>query len=116
LEWYVTEEFLFPRRVSILIKLAIEQVAAETGVDHRFILAVILQESAGCVRVPTTGGANPNPGLMQSHAGSNTCNNGNGLITNPCPQATITGMVTDGVAGTTSGWGLADCINDSDWW
>lgn len=30
---------------------AIEEVAAETNVDHRFILAVILQESGGCVRV-----------------------------------------------------------------
>jgi hypothetical protein len=30
---------------------AVEQVAAETKVDHRFILAVILQESGGCVRV-----------------------------------------------------------------
>jgi hypothetical protein len=65
--------------------------------------------------VNTTGGAFPNPGLMQSHDGSNTCNN-NKVITNPCPQATITGMVTDGVAGTTTGWGLADCINDSNWW
>jgi len=76
---------------------------------------VILQESGGCVRVPTTGGAFPNPGLMQSHDGPNSCNNNNGVI-NPCSQATITGMVTDGVAGTTTGWGLADCINDSGWW
>jgi hypothetical protein len=30
---------------------SIEQVAAETHVDHRFILAVIIQESGGCVRV-----------------------------------------------------------------
>jgi hypothetical protein len=30
---------------------SIEQVAAETGVDHRFILAIMMQESKGCVRV-----------------------------------------------------------------
>lgn len=30
---------------------AIQQVAAETSVDHRFILATIMQESGGCVRV-----------------------------------------------------------------
>lgn len=111
------EEFLVTTRAPILIKLAIEQVAAETGVDHRFILAVILQESGGCVRVPTSNWGVRNPGLMQSHDGSNTCNSDiTGVISNPCSQATITGMVTDGVAGTSTGWGLADCINESDWW
>jgi len=30
---------------------SIQQVATETSVDHRFILAVIIQESGGCVRV-----------------------------------------------------------------
>lgn len=30
---------------------AIQQVALETKVDHRFILATIIQESGGCVRV-----------------------------------------------------------------
>lgn len=30
---------------------SIKQVALETAVDHRFILAVIMQESGGCVRV-----------------------------------------------------------------
>jgi hypothetical protein len=113
----VKEEFLLTTRAPILIKLAIEQVAAETGVDHRFILAVILQESGGCVRVPTSNWGVRNPGLMQSHDGSHTCNSDiTGVISNPCSQATITGMVTDGVAGTSTGWGLADCINESDWW
>lgn len=63
---------------------AIEAVAAQTLVDHRFILAVILQESAGCVRVPTTGNGVTNPGLMQDHAGSNSCSG-----VNPCPQSTV---------------------------
>lgn len=30
---------------------AIQKVALETGVDHRFILATIIQESGGCTRV-----------------------------------------------------------------
>ena len=30
---------------------AIQKVAAESKVDHRYILAVIMQESGGCVRV-----------------------------------------------------------------
>lgn len=33
---------------------AIQQIARETKVDHRFILAVVIQESKGCVRVTTT--------------------------------------------------------------
>ncbi|KAL1984649.1 hypothetical protein VTN96DRAFT_8775 [Rasamsonia emersonii] len=90
---------------------AIEQVAAETYVDHRFILAVIMQESTGCVRVPTSYGSVPNPGLMQDHDGSATCNYGNGDVVNPCPQDTITQMVSEGTAGTTTGDGLANCLN-----
>ena len=30
---------------------AIQKIALETGVDHRFILATIIQESGGCTRV-----------------------------------------------------------------
>lgn len=66
------------------IKTAIEQVAAETLVDHRFILAVIMQESEGCVRVVTTGNGVSNPGLMQDHDGANSCSG-----VNPCPQSTV---------------------------
>jgi len=90
------------------IKAAIEQVAAETFVDHRFILAVIMQESVGCVRVVTTNGGVSNPGLMQDHDGANSCSG-----VNPCPQSTITGMITDGTAGTASGDGLAGCLNEA---
>jgi hypothetical protein len=36
-----------------------------TGVDHRFVLAVLMQESHGCVRVNVTSGGVRNPGLMQ---------------------------------------------------
>lgn len=69
------------------IKTAIEQVAATTEVDHRFILAVIMQESKGCVRVVTTtspDGSVTNPGLMQDHDGTNSCSG-----VNPCPQSTV---------------------------
>ncbi|KAL6867174.1 glycoside hydrolase [Trichoderma novae-zelandiae] len=68
----------------------IQQPAAATGVDHRVILAIIMQESHGCVRVHTTNGGVRNPSLMQDHNGSATC-----------------------TAGTNSGDGLANCINQS---
>ncbi|ETS01948.1 hypothetical protein M419DRAFT_35757 [Trichoderma reesei RUT C-30] len=90
----------------------IQQAAAATGVDHRLILAVIMQESHGCVRVHTTNGGVRNPGLMQDHNGSATCNE-NGRVQNPCPSATIYQMISEGTAGTSSGDGLANCINQS---
>lgn len=94
---------------------AIQTVAQETAVDHRFILAVMMQESGGCVRVYTTHNAVANPGLMQSHAGSYSCNQGAqgqtwGLVS-PCPADQITGMIRDGVSGTTAGDGLVGLLN-----
>ena len=95
-----------------LIKDAIWNASNATNIDPRFILAVMLQESEGCVRVPTTGGANPNPGLMQSHAGNFSCNpDGNPI--SPCPQDQIFGMISDGAAGTDAGDGLAACLNEA---
>lgn len=47
------------------MKNAITEVANSTGVDSRFILATIMQESTGCVRVITTEYSHFNPGLMQ---------------------------------------------------
>ena len=79
--------------------------------DHRFILAVIIQESGGCVRAPTTNYGVRNPGLMQDHNGAATCNE-NG-VQNPCPTGVITSMIRDGTAGTPSGDGLAQCINQA---
>ena len=38
---------------------------------------------------------------MQSHAGQGTCNS-NGVVTIPCPYATIKLMIGDGSAGTDS--------------
>lgn len=93
---------------------AIQQVAEETKVDHRFILAIILQESGGCVRVPTSNYGVRNPGLMQDHNGDATCNSDiTGVVQNPCPQDAITRMVREGSAGTNDGDGLAQCIDES---
>lgn len=83
------------------LKSAIQSVASSSGVDARFILAVVMQESKGCVRVWTSYGSVPNPGLMQDHNGANTCYN-----VNPCPSNVITGMIQDGTTGTSSGEGL----------
>jgi hypothetical protein len=82
------------------MKSAIMSVASESGLDARFIFAIILQESNGCVRVNPTSNGNPNPGLMQDAGGSHMCNDGKGNIQNPCPMEQITGMIKDGVFGT----------------
>ncbi len=52
---------------------------------------------------------------MQDHAGQYYCNNNN-QVTNPCPQNTITGMVSEGTAGTSTGDGLANCLNEAASW
>ena len=94
------------------ISSGIQTVSGQTGVDPRFILAIMLQESNGCVRAPTTNGGVINPGLFQDHDGSASCNNG-GVVTNPCPADTITAMISQGVAGTSSGAGLVQCISQA---
>ncbi|KAJ9609486.1 hypothetical protein H2200_005813 [Cladophialophora chaetospira] len=81
-----------------LIKKSIEQVARESGVDVRVILCIIVQESGGNVRIPTTDNGVRNPGIMQSH---------NGVAFNPGdPAGSILQMVRDGTEGTRSGDGL----------
>lgn len=88
------------------IKNAINDVSGSTGVDKRFILAVMMQESKGCVRVPVTNNGVRNPGLMQSHNGSGSC-----AGVNPCPNSQITQMIRDGVAGTSSGDGVKQTLS-----
>ncbi|KAH9832355.1 A-agglutinin anchorage subunit-like, partial [Teratosphaeria destructans] len=56
------------------LRSAISAVAASSGIDARFILAIVLQESGGCVRAPTSNYGVTNPGLMQSHDGTGSCN------------------------------------------
>lgn len=105
-----------------LIKKSIETVAKESGVDHRVILCIIVQESGGNVRIPTvskpkhactsfrltqsadqllfhqTNNGVRNPGLMQSH---------NGAEFNPKdPAGSILQMIRDGTEGTKDGDGL----------
>ncbi|KAF2431292.1 hypothetical protein EJ08DRAFT_194973 [Tothia fuscella] len=94
------------------IAASIKQVAGETGVDSRFILTIMLQESNGCVRAPTSNYGVRNPGLMQSHDGAATCND-RGNVQNPCPTNTILQMVRDGVAGTAAGDGLVQTLKQA---
>jgi len=94
------------------LQTAIQTVAGQTGVDARFIFAITLQESNGCVRAPTTNGGVVNPGLMQDHDGTASCNIG-GVVSNPCPADTITAMISQGVAGTPEGDGLVQCLSKS---
>ncbi|KAJ5875669.1 uncharacterized protein N7473_013016 [Penicillium subrubescens] len=95
------------------MKTAINKIAGESGVDARFILAIIMQESNGCVRVHTTNNGVVNPGLMQSHNGKGSCNTGISSpenVQNPCPESEIEQMIRDGTMGTTEGDGLQQLI------
>lgn len=77
-------------------------VASSSGVDSRAILATIMQESTGNVRVTSTDNGVGNPGLMQSHAG---------VSFNPAdPQGSIVQMIRDGTEGTASGDGLKQTL------
>lgn len=87
------------------IKASIDQVAKSSGVDKRFILTIIMQESKGCVRVPVTNNGVRNPGLMQSHDGSGNC-----AGTHPCPKAKILQMIKDGTEGTSKGDGIKQTL------
>lgn len=90
------------------IKSAIERVAREANVDVRVILCIIVQESGGNVRVPTTNNGVRNPGLMQSH---------NGAEFNPAdPAGSILQMVRDGTTGTKDGDGLKQCFQHQGNW
>lgn len=89
---------------------AIQSASFQTNVDHRFILAILIQESKGCVRVRTTNNGVLNPGLMQSHNGRFSCNK-DGIVQFPCPDFQIFRMVMEGAAGTADGDGLAEILN-----
>ena len=86
---------------------SIQSVATSSDVDARFILAIVLQESNGCVRVGTTDNGVSNPGLMQSHSGTGSCGNNK---QSPCPENEILQMIKDGTEGTSSGDGLKQCL------
>lgn len=90
-----------------LLKSNIQKIASESNIDARFILAVVLQESQGCVRVQTTNNGVTNPGLMQSHDGTGTCANQKG----ECSDSQIYQQIKDGTEGTSAGDGLQQCLN-----
>lgn len=90
------------------LRESIEELSDQSGIDRRFIFSIILQESKGCVRAPTTNNGVENPGLMQSHAGEASC-----ATNNPCPASVIRQMVADGVAGTSTGDGLEQTVESA---
>ncbi|KIW68520.1 hypothetical protein PV04_04460 [Phialophora macrospora] len=94
------------------MKISILTVAADSYVDPRFVVAVVMQESNGCVRVQTTSDDNPNPGLLQSFKGKGTCNH-NGTFDTPCPTAVINQMVIDGVAAPIDGVTIVGALNQA---
>ncbi|TVY19348.1 hypothetical protein LARI1_G003573 [Lachnellula arida] len=79
------------------IKTGILSAASAYNVDSRYILATIMQESHGCVRVGTTALGNANPGLMQDHDGDYNCV---GVAAGACTATEISGMINDGTGGT----------------
>ena len=84
---------------------AIQDRAQASKVDHRFIFAVILQESNGCPRVGSTTSQSgvTNPGLMQSHEGD--------AFNKWHVRDSIFAMVQDGTQGTDQGAGLVQGLN-----
>jgi hypothetical protein len=101
---------------------AILSVATTANLDPRFLLAIIMQESGGCVRVWTTtspDGKVTNPGIMQDHDGAGSCNKNPNQKTDksqmqtPCPQAQILQMIKDGTLGTSGGDGLQQTYGKS---
>ncbi|KAK0314670.1 hypothetical protein LTR01_001494 [Friedmanniomyces endolithicus] len=104
------------------IKSAIQSVGKSSGVDPRFILAIVMQESNGCSRTWSTSYSVINPGLMQTHEGTGSCYTAlaaNGVVIKPgvasvpCSSSSITQMITDGVNGTASGPGLAQLLKQA---
>lgn len=85
---------------------AIKNISIASYVDHRFILAIIMQESQGCVHVGETKSATgvTNPGLMQSHEGHSFDSSDEWL--------SILQMVQDGTQGTKEGAGLVYGLNE----
>lgn len=83
------------------LKAAIQSAASGSKLDARFILAAVLQESKGCVRVKTTTYSVANPGLLQDHSGPGTCNP-SGTPEQTCSKDMISQMINDGIFGTQS--------------
>ncbi|KAF2626401.1 hypothetical protein BU25DRAFT_325653, partial [Macroventuria anomochaeta] len=94
------------------IKDSITGESKASGIPKEFILAIMMQESKGCVRAPTTRWSHDNPGLMQSAQGKGTCNpDGNPI--SPCPATTIRLMIHDGTDGDGLETTLMQCLEDT---
>ena len=95
------------------LKTSIVSIGSNYHIDSRFILAIVMQESTGCVRVPSTFGSHLNPGLIQSFEGTGSCNTNNAtvlsadvdqmLVTTTCPRSEIYRQIQDGTDGTGPG-------------
>ncbi|KAM0719444.1 hypothetical protein Q7P37_005349 [Cladosporium fusiforme] len=105
------------------IEDSILDVSNTTGVDSRFILATIMQSSAGCVRAVSTHPSYLASGLMQSPNGANTCNQSPSMLSSlsdnsnatsgaldPCPPPKIHQMILEGTNGTDTREGLAQLL------
>jgi hypothetical protein len=79
-------------------------------VDARLILAVIITESHGCVRVPSTSLSVSNPGLMQAYGPHANGSCAEPTLLKPCPAAQIERMVLDGTDSNPAGVNLKDLI------
>lgn len=98
------------------LRQAIMTVADKYGLPRAFVLAIVMQESNGCVHVWTTYNPVRNPGLMQTHNGAGTCYDqraGLYLKSPDCTASIIEQMIIDGVNGTTDGDGLVQTIAKS---
>lgn len=89
------------------IKSGLESAAQQSGVDKRFLLSVMIQESKGCVRAPTTNYGQNNPGLMQSFNGEASC-----AGSSSCSNDEIEKMILEG-AGIGRDFGLKQAIAQS---
>lgn len=94
------------------IKDALFKVSGESGLPAEYLLAIMMQESKGCVRAPTTNYGHDNPGLFQSYEGAASCNRDIHSLVTPCPSATIEDMVREG-AGIGRPFGLQQAIEQS---
>ncbi|KAF2220952.1 hypothetical protein BDZ85DRAFT_222027 [Elsinoe ampelina] len=98
------------------LRSAIVKIADANSLPRSFVLAIVQQESNGCVRVHTTFNPVRNPGLMQTHNGAGTCNDKSQslyLLSPQCTASRIEQMVIDGVQGTTDGDGLVQTVAKS---
>ncbi|KAI9761662.1 MAG: sister chromatid cohesion protein 1 [Chaenotheca gracillima] len=97
------------QRESNDLKSAIQTYASSSGLDQRFILSIVMQESGGFVRKEPNDAGGRSKGLLQINGGHSCAY----LPWDGCRTDLISQMVVDGVQGTGS-WpagaeGLSGC-------